>query len=250
MDKIFDRIQKLLALSKSDNVNEAASAAAEAQRLMLQHKIEAADLELRGADHVAEPVGEELLEGTGDKKKSSGWRVSLAGTLSRAFNSHAYFHFKSDKIFIVGRHSDVQTIRYLMAYLSNEIERLCDRDWKDLIAGYKAGDYDDLSPPNAKAWRNSFKLGAVSAIEAKLVASHKAVESNEVLNRSSAMVLVKKHDEIAKAEVEKKIKNMKLRAVNRTVSTPDAWKSGVEAGSSLDVNSNNKAIGPSKKQLT
>ena len=43
-DKILDRIKKLLALSMSSNVNEAANAAAASQRLMLEHRLTEVDV--------------------------------------------------------------------------------------------------------------------------------------------------------------------------------------------------------------
>jgi hypothetical protein len=42
--KVLGKIKKLLALSTSSNVNEAATAAAAAQRLMLEHKLTEADV--------------------------------------------------------------------------------------------------------------------------------------------------------------------------------------------------------------
>ena len=42
--KILDRVKKLLALSTSSNVNEAATAAAAAQKLMLENRLTEADV--------------------------------------------------------------------------------------------------------------------------------------------------------------------------------------------------------------
>jgi len=51
-DKVINKIQKLLALATSDNVNEAAVTAARAQELMTKHQLEMADLESMTPDAV------------------------------------------------------------------------------------------------------------------------------------------------------------------------------------------------------
>lgn len=137
--KIIDRITKLLALSKSSNVHEAATAAARAAELMLQYKLDAADLEIAAGEREApEAVTEETLEGDAGRRKATSWRGALAHVLGEAFNAKSYSVWGSNKIQIIGRPSDIQTVRYLFAYLGNEIERLCDRDWETLAADLPA----------------------------------------------------------------------------------------------------------------
>ena len=44
VSKVAEKVRKLLALATSSNVHEAANAAAQAQKLMQEHKLTAADV--------------------------------------------------------------------------------------------------------------------------------------------------------------------------------------------------------------
>lgn len=52
LDAIIRRVKKLLSLAESDNQHEAAAAAAQAQRLLTLHGLEAAELEKVGTETV------------------------------------------------------------------------------------------------------------------------------------------------------------------------------------------------------
>ncbi len=150
--KIVDRIRKLLELSKHNtNVNEAASAAALAARLMAQHAIEAADLEAADPSAAVEGLTHETLYDDGGARLPW-WRWVLADALCRANGCKGYGQ-GGGRLGIIGRASNAQTVRYLFGYLVLEIERLCSE-----IASVEC-------PPGAgsgyaRTWRNSFRLGA------------------------------------------------------------------------------------------
>ena len=74
LDKVISRIQKLQKLSTSSNVHEASAAAAEAQRLMTEHRISEASI-ATDASIVDETVTEvEILRDTGTRTPRS-WIV-------------------------------------------------------------------------------------------------------------------------------------------------------------------------------
>lgn len=163
---IVDRIRKLMQLSHSTNVHEAAQAAGLAQRLMLEHKIEMADLSLNSNEkRLPEEVTEEALEGgQGKSARAIRWRISLGSRIAKAFNCKTYFRSSTDFIGIMGCKSDVQTCQYLQQYFGLEIERLAEAAWKQLKADADAG----TELPRPKMWKNSFRDGAVHAIGEKL----------------------------------------------------------------------------------
>lgn len=164
---IVDRIRKLMKLSHSDNVNEAAQAAAMAQKLMLEHKIELADLSLNGTEkQVQEEVVEEGMQGDlGKRGKASQWRTALASVISRNFNCKVWFMPRTDYIAVMGCKSDVQTCQYLQQYFSLEIERLAAQHWARVKAEAKAGGYE---MPRPTEWKRSFRFGAIAAIGEKM----------------------------------------------------------------------------------
>jgi hypothetical protein len=253
--KIVDRIRKLLALSKSDNVNEAAMAAARAQELMQEYQIEMADISVQtGQEMPREDAKEQVLEETGSRSKALRWRVQLAGTLARAFNGRIYYTQGTDRIVIIARPSDAQTVRYLLGFLAIEIERLCSKEWAALMSEYKAGEYQGLQPPRATAWKNSFRDGAVHAIAAKLrekevpaaASPPPGIPGLSDSARAQALVLVKKADEIALAQVEAAMKKHFPRGGRRSgFSAPtsaDGYGAGKRAGATISW-STDKAIG-------
>lgn len=164
---IMNRIRKLLARSKSDNVHEAGMAAAMAQKLMLEHKVELADLTLAGEKQAPEEVIEASVEGSVvNRAKARRWRISLAAALSSAFNSKVYYQSGTDHIGIIGHKSDVQTVQYLQQYFGLEIQRLCEEGWADMKQ--TAENEGGLELPRASVWKESFREGAVSAIRERM----------------------------------------------------------------------------------
>ena len=63
MEKIIERIKKLLELSKSSNEHEAAIAASRAAELMMDHQI--SEAEIHSSSVRAEPVVEEMIDKEG-----------------------------------------------------------------------------------------------------------------------------------------------------------------------------------------
>ncbi len=158
-EKILDRVRKLLQLAQSDNVNEAANAAAQAQALMSKHAIETASLETPAIKD--EQIAEHEIQAT-EKTKKEAWKSSLSVALCEV-NNLKYYNYRSRggfKYMCIGRDSDVQIVRYMFAYLTSEIERLC-----------KKAAADNGSP--GKTWCNNFKWGAASEINKRLRESHK-----------------------------------------------------------------------------
>jgi hypothetical protein len=148
---IIERVRRLLALSTSDNVHEAAAAAAKAQQLMTEHEIAQADLDIAsGAPH--EAVGTEVFE-TGARNVP--WRSSLANVLAKANGAHVFSARDRDlgatSIKIVGTPAAISTVRYLHAYLVAEVERLCRKEQRE-------------TGETGAAFANAFRLGASAAL--------------------------------------------------------------------------------------
>jgi hypothetical protein len=153
--KIIERIQKLLALATSSNVHEAAAAAARAQALMAQYDIEQAALEVEsGDDDVV--VSTEVLWELG--ARVDGWKGILASALGTANQAKVYTSRtwgSTGKLVntfqIIGSKDQANTIRYMYAYLTNEVERLA----KD-------------APGSGRSYLASFRLGAAAEIATRL----------------------------------------------------------------------------------
>lgn len=78
---LIEKIRKLRALSLSENVHEAAAAAAAAERLIQEHNVAEAELEAASDAQVEAPTREDLAEvGT----SSPTWKLFLSSALEKA----------------------------------------------------------------------------------------------------------------------------------------------------------------------
>lgn len=168
--RIVEKLRKLLALTKSDNLNEASVAAGVAARLAAQHDIELAELEAAEPNAPREPIEKDV-----DPVYTCGrrirWKSRLLGGLATAH--HCLFHYRDTigglAACLAGRPSDVATIRYLFAWISTELERLVRK------SGYTG------------AARTDWLLGAARGVLDRMTAERAAVHQTAT---STALVRV------------------------------------------------------------
>jgi hypothetical protein len=159
MTNVIDKVQKLLRLSRSSNVHEAAAAAAAADRLIQEHGLQEAQLEADGAapaETAAEddsPLTSWTRLPTWKKLLTSGLvrHYACAGFLTWGLGPQAYVYK------VIGRPSDVANVRYMLGWLTVEIERLA-----------------SLNKGQGKAYLDSYKRGAVNGVLGKLTESKQA----------------------------------------------------------------------------
>ena len=178
---IIDKIAKLRRLSTSNNVHEAAAAAAAADKLMQEHGIAEAELEAAGEAPKEKPVEEQGVEWVG---RVSQWQLSLAMRLVRHYDCSCYGTNKraqveahvwrpAEQLHIIGRPSDIANVRYMYAWLVLEIERLAKKN---------AG--------NGRAWINSFKHGAVAGVYAAMTEEKQATMVTAKATATSAAIVL------------------------------------------------------------
>lgn len=162
-DQALDKIRKLLRLGESNNENESAAAIAAAQKLMDKHNISEMMLNINKPDtEQIDSPSDPLWKG---KHSRSQWRSRLASILANANSCKIYLRVPD--IHVVGRPSDISSVRYLFAYCESEIERLSSR--------YK----------NGKSWANNYKMGVCDAIESKLKEARTEARNELMLERGS-----------------------------------------------------------------
>jgi hypothetical protein len=230
--KIIDRIQKLLALAQSDNVNEASAAAAAAQKLMTTHDIEQAALDVDTGADVDVVVGSEVLHALGSKVCS--WKGILAHALAEANGAKTYWHKAYEgptlvaSLKIIGTKDQSNTVRYLFAYLVNEVERLARE-----APGKRTG--------STRSWYASFRLGAASEIADRVQkAARQAVqEVKQEAAASNGASLVRVNDALARidartAAIRAHAKTLHLRSGRSSrVSDHNGYVAGKAAGATV-----------------
>lgn len=167
---IIQRIQSLLALSRSENVNEAATAAAMAEAMIAKYRLTMADVRAgagQSADQAGE--GEPLMTGA----RFDVWRVCLGTAIGHHYGCFVVTDGRekgNQSLRIIGLASDVELTRYMFAWIASEVVRLA-------------------APEKGRRAKNSFVTGAVEAITAALKAAKKqAEEAHTVAHDGSAAI--------------------------------------------------------------
>lgn len=177
MQSIIEKVQKLLALSKSSNISEAANAAAAANRLIDQHRLSMADLEVEGSmEDPLEQDGGYIYE-TG---KVTPWKHLLLQVLVEHYGLYQYNEYthvnyrKFSRFRLVGRKNDIIVCRYMFAWLTAECQRLANLEAKGMgrvyvasyCEGFVNGIYKQLKASRVEA-EKSATSSAIVKIDAR-----------------------------------------------------------------------------------
>jgi len=246
-DEAMRKVASLLKLANSNNANEAALAAQRAQEIMAKFQLDSAmlDIDAGAKAEPDEPIMDFGRKGAPlhESARKSGWRVRLASVVAKANGCRIYL--MGPTIQIVGRPSDSDIVRYLFAYLTNETDRLAERDGRGC----------------GRTWANNFRLGVVDTIAAKLVEAQRAVNEaarSEAANANNPHALVRVNTAIAavaakSGAVEVWMKtNMKLGTAKASSARYDgaARVAGRAAGREINVGGRSAgALGGRSKML-
>ncbi|TPV93706.1 MAG: DUF2786 domain-containing protein [Myxococcales bacterium FL481] len=160
-DKLLERVRKLLRLATSDNVHEAANAAARAQELIDRHRIDAltrANLSRDPFDDTT--VVEAIDEPLECSKRLRKWKVFLATSLAPTQNCRVYVleprpPDKQQRLVPVGDPTDIAILAELYRFCVTQIECLTRAH----------GEGQD------RKWREGFRVGAAKTVVARLQAA-------------------------------------------------------------------------------
>jgi hypothetical protein len=231
VDKVIERIRKLLALSRSANQHEAAAAAARAADLMREYQLDEARLDVT-EDRPAEPLADTVL---GVGRRSVGWKFRLACGLAESLGGRAYQQSGiGGGVVVFGAPSVAATVRYMYEYLAREIDRLADEAWRDL-------DPEDRSPfMTPRRWKYSFRFGAADTINNRLLKDMQtacATNAKRVMAGdadSAALVRVHQDELRVAAAWDRKTKGWRTVSVS-SGSSADGYRSGQIAGASVNL---------------
>jgi len=165
------KIEKLLALSQSDNVHEAAAACAKAQVLMERYQIDEGMLREASDEDVPEFTTADVKCVTVYTSKSTSlptWMIYLNQHICRVNRCCPAYHAgsKPDRewhdgspghLYAYGCPPDVEVVATMIDHLADEVNRL-----------YKANKPEGLGRGQGRTWANNFRLGCVAAIGKRL----------------------------------------------------------------------------------
>lgn len=201
-EKVLALLVKLQAMADATHSNspeEAAIAAAQMQKLMFEHKISMAEVQMVEDE---DPITKtDIMSQEGGTDVVS-WRRDLLGSIAgtnfcrvvyqsarrerrgvgiyRGNFVDIHIAAQRGELWLYGRKGDTEKVRYLYQYLCREIDRLT----KDASSRAPAA--------HKKRWSNSFRLGCVATIGRRLFEARRASEQG--LN-ANGCALVKREDE-------------------------------------------------------
>lgn len=185
-NEAMGKVKKLLAMTteRGCTEDEAKTAAGMAAKIMMEHAIEAAALELDGAQ--AEPESKIGLWDDPLDVDANIWKRRLAVAVARQMGCEIINY--SGKLKIAGRADTVQGVRYVYAYCAREIDRLAREN----------------GTGNGRAWINAYRAGLIDAIRTAMRSEQQAAvnEAKEHARQSAnanALVLVQKAITLASA---------------------------------------------------
>lgn len=183
---------KLMKLAGNNpDANEAMSALQKAQGIMDEFQIEQNMLSLDGEEKPKEDIIDfgDKPEGWLDQSgRLASWKVRLAVFLGKY--NQCLVYTMQDKINIVGRPSDVGTVRYLYAMMCVEIDSLTKLHGKGL----------------GHVWCNSFRIGVVEGMGEKMEMARKEMADRMRADAQAAAgnALIRVNNALLKMEQDRK----------------------------------------------
>lgn len=216
IQKIKDRIKKLLALATSDNPHEAEIAMRRAMKLMASHNL--SDKEINVDEMVQEVY-------TSDYTKIPQFMRYLYCGVARAFGVYSFYSngWRSSraKVHLVGRKGDVERAMYMFVVAYRLIEK-------------KSDEYIEARPYLSRTSRNDYRAGLASGFVSQLMEAFKSEE--KLFANESGTDLVPVDSRFDEAEAWFNMNpTMKVEKVRDSVRNNIHAASGFEDGKDLRV---------------
>ncbi len=217
-DAVLDRVRKLLALATSPNVHEAAAAAARAQRLVEQHRLEGWLAAERAEADDPDPIEDARDEPLEVARRLRKWKRVLASGLAEVNGCVAYTLEAPDgeRLVLVGRSRDRAAVRELWEWLTKRIE------WLSATEGGK----------RPRAWHDAFRIGAAESIVERLRQAGEDVRHAEPTALVVVDAAVAAHRRAMDRFVEERLSLGRGRSIRVDV---DAFEEGRAAGKDFDL---------------
>lgn len=265
-EKIIDRVRKLLELANSTNEHEAATAAARAAELMIEHEISEAQIaaanEVEGSTTV-KPVRDVEIARDG---RTVEWHRVLVSGLAFAFNCRHYYyraqHGNVDaRYHVVGTEDSINAIRMMYAILVREVDQLARRAYMEEVAECEDS---GIEAPSARAWKSAFRTGCARTIAQRLHAQRAASmqrakddaqratsmqRAADDASKSQALAVINRQREAVDAFVTERVGRLRVGAGSSAGrSSRSGYSAGAHAGRSVHLGGGAR-LGKGKSQL-
>ncbi len=231
MEKIHQRIAKLLALSKSDNIHEAANALAQAQALMDKYKIEKI---MNNETSRGEVQLDDRLPCFEFNQRVPKWKWNLLWGIANVNNCKPWANRRGSPsiAYLVGFEDDVVHATAMYKYIESKIDELANR-------------YGTVHP--GRSARDSFRKGAVAEVKLRLLEQRdltmqRLKQGAKDSKKETAIQVIHETSFLVEQAMLTNKMGYKSGSSSRK-SDAGAFAAGVRAGKSIRLKGNNKALG-------
>jgi len=237
-EKIIEKVQNLLNLSKSDNVNEAALAARRAQEMIERHRIEQAELDRMRQEQAQQGIGDIRIHMIHKTGKMYNWQHILASALAEANYCRYMVNQEAGHMLVAGTHEDALMVHWLFQVYTNEIRELFEGMYRynhPLVLQH-------AGVSNKRKARNSFFLGAAVAIGERIKEARERARDEARQTTEAGLVCI--NESIATLDqheqrVQKFSEGIASERQNRKIEyNPHAFAAGQRAGAQVDIDRN------------
>ena len=212
-DSVIERIRKLLDLAANSKLGDAENASLLAQKFLLQHNLTLADIKEKDPQNLNKISHQEVMEAKG---KADRWKGLLLSVISKNFLCGSIT--TPTGYILIGPEGNTAVARELYEWMTTALADIGKREYQ----AHK----DNKGLYSRKTWSNSFYLGAISSIKAKLE------EQREDLVQGNPIVLAS--ESLVKAYTAENFNTKKSKP--RSNFSPGAYKKGIETGKRLPTN--------------
>lgn len=230
-EKLIARIQKLLALTveRGATAEEAATAAAKVQAILLEHNLSVADV----TDITAEAPETVAHEDVPMASRNDRILMTLLHVLAKYNFCDTVYCPSAKKSVLFGKPSNLEVVKYLHAYLCRALR-------SESVRSYRAG-----AGVTVQSWRHSFLCGAVSAINVRLREARAAQEAQHAANGAAVRSLVVASDKLVTAAVAAIFPHTTKSTANTRAASADGYAQGQSYGRSVGLHAGIGASGAS-----
>ena len=156
-EKLLDRVRKLLALAESPNVHEAAAAAARAQAIIEEHRLQSILDRERAEEALQEGLDDGRDQPLEAARRIRKWKSFLAARLAELNGCVAYTAGArgDQKLLLAGHPDDRAAVLEIWSWLVHRIETLSATH----------------GPGQDRRWHDAFRIGAAETVAAGMAAS-------------------------------------------------------------------------------
>lgn len=178
MDAIMSKIKKLKAMyegaKKIGSENEAATAAALLNKLLLQYNLSMDELDL--SEKPKDPILDEVISGFEYKSIGGEWENRLTNVLCRHNLCQSYVYGGSYKrLLIVGRKENLELVKWLLSMLKERYVAFS----KEAYKAYKESSDYKYTRYSKDRFQRSYLLGCAEGLDAKLTEERKREERED-----------------------------------------------------------------------